>query len=46
MALDLNRLTVSNISATFYTTIKLRMNNVLSLVLENVTYKIQEKTYI
>ena len=39
----LNRLTVSNISAAFYTTIKLRMHNVLSLYLENVTWEIQEK---
>jgi len=37
MALDLNRLTVPNISATFYTTIKLRMNNVLSLDVKNAT---------
>jgi len=37
MALDLNRVTISNISAAFHTTIKLRMNNILSLYLENVT---------
>jgi len=37
MALDLNRLTVSNIRATFHTTTELRTNNILSLDLENVT---------